>query len=204
MIFKSDMIILSHNDNISYLHLHITMYNSIEQIKVFYPLQTWEDNKILRTKSEKVDIFDEEIKEFSEILLDLMYAYDWVGLAAPQVWKNIRVIATTQWKEYRKGNKTDKKIIWETAMINPEILEHSWEKRKWEEACLSVPWLCWDVERWTRIVVKYQDKKWKQHIQKYTWFSAVVIQHEMDHLDWILFTDKVVGKIRKIDDKSEY
>jgi peptide deformylase len=180
------------------------MYNSIEQIKVFYPLQTWENNEILRKKSENVDIFDDEIKEFSEILLDLMYAYDGVWLAAPQVGKNIRVIATTQWKEIKKWNKTDKRIIWETAMINPEILERSEEKRKWEEACLSVPGLCGDVERWTWIVVKYQDKKWKFHIQKYTWFSAVVIQHEMDHLDWVLFTDKVIGKIRKIDNKSEY
>ena len=177
------------------------MYNSIEQIKVFYPLQTWEDNRILREKSEKVDIFDNEIKEFSEILLDLMYAYDWVGLAAPQVGKNIRIIATTQRKEVKKWRKTNREIIWETAMINPEILEHSEEKKKWEEACLSVPWLCGDVERWTRIVVKYQDKKWKQHIQKYTWFSAVVIQHEMDHLDWVLFTDKVVWEIRKIKDQ---
>ena len=180
------------------------MYNTIEQIKIFYPLQTWENNKILRKKSDKVDIFDDEIKDFAEILLDLMYAYDWVGLAAPQVGKNIRVIATTQRKEIKKWRKTDKKIIWETAMINPEILEHSEEMKKWEEACLSVPGLCWDVERWTWIVVKYQDKKWKTHTQKYTWFSAVVIQHEMDHLEWILFTDKVIGKIRKIDDKSEY
>ena len=153
------------------------MYNSIEQIKVFYPLQIWENNEILRRKSEKVDIFDNEIQEFAEILLDLMYAYDWVGLAAPQVGKNIRIIATTQWKEVKK-----------------------WQK----EACLSVPWLCGDVERWTRIVVKYQDKKWKLHTQKYTWFSAIVIQHEMDHLEWILFTDKTIGKIRKINDKSEY
>ena len=180
------------------------MYNTIEQVKIFYPLQTWENNKILRKKSDKVDIFDDEIKDFAEILLDLMYAYDWVGLASPQVGKNIRVIATTQRKEIKKWRKTDKKIIWETAMINPEILEHSEEMKKWEEACLSVPGLCWDVERWTWIVVKYQDKKWKTHIQKYTWFSAVVIQHEMDHLEWILFTDKVIGKIRKIDDKSEY
>jgi len=177
------------------------MYNSIEQIKVFYPLQTWENNEILRTKSEKVDIFDDEIKEFSEILLDLMYAYDWVGLAAPQVGKNIRVIATTQRKEVKKWRKTDREITGETAMINPEILDHSEEKKKWEEACLSVPGLCGDVERWTWIVVKYQDKKWKTHIQKYTWFSAVVIQHEMDHLEWILFTDKVVGDIRKIKDQ---
>ena len=163
------------------------MYNSIEQIKVFYTLQTWENNKILRKKSEKVDI--------------LMYAYDWVGLAAPQVGKNIRVIATTQWKEIKRWRKTNKEIIGETAMINPEILEHSEEKRKGEEACLSVPWLCGDVERWTRIVVKYQDKKWKIRVQKYTWFSAVVIQHEMDHLEWILFTDKVVGEIREIKDQ---
>jgi len=177
------------------------MYNSIEQIKVFYSLQTWEDNKILRKKSKKVDIFDDEIKEFAETLLDLMYAYDWVGLAAPQVGKNIRVIATTQWKEVKKWRKTNKEIIGETAMINPEILEHSEEKKKWEEACLSVPWLCGDVERWTRIVVKYQDKKWKSHVQKYTWFSAVVIQHEMDHLEWILFTDKVVWDIREIKDQ---
>lgn len=178
------------------------MYNSIEQIKIFYPLQTWDDNKILRKKSESVDIFDDEIKEFSETLLDLMYAYDWVGLAAPQVGKNIRVIATTQWKEIKRWRKTNKQIIGETAMINPEILEHSEEMKKWEEACLSVPGLCGDVERWTRIVVKYQDKKWKVHVQKYTWFSAVVIQHEMDHLEWILFTDKIVGTIRKI--KGEY
>jgi len=177
------------------------MSNTIDQIKAFFPLQTWDKNKILRKKSEQVDIFDDEIKEFAEILLDLMYAYDWVGLAAPQVGKNIRVIATTQRKEVKKWYKTNKEIIGETAMINPEILEHSEEKRKWEEACLSVPGLCGDVERWTWIVVKYQDKKWRQHIQKYTWFSAVVIQHEMDHLEWILFTDKVVWEIREIKDQ---
>ena len=89
-------------------------------------------------------------------------------------------------------------------MVNPEILEHSEEKRKWEEGCLSVPELCWDVERWIWIIVKYQDKKWKQHIQKYSWFSAVVVQHEIDHLEWILFTDKVIWKIRKIDENSDF
>ncbi len=180
------------------------MASTIDQIKAFFPLQTWEDNKILRKKCEKVDFFDEEITDFCDILIELMYAYDWVGLAAPQVGKNIRVIATTQRKDERKWRKTKKYIIWETAMVNAEILEHSEEKKKWEEACLSVPGLCWDVERWTRIVVKYQDKKWKQHIQKYSWFSAVVIQHEMDHLDGILFTDKVIGWIRKIDEQSDY
>lgn len=178
------------------------MSNTIDQIKAFFPLETWDDNKILRTKSENVDIFDEDVRDFCELLLDLMYSYDWVGLAAPQVGRDIRIIATTQRKEEKKWHKSKKTIIGETAMVNPEIIEHSEEKRKWEEACLSVPGLCWDVERWIWIVVKYQDKKWKRHTQKYSWFSAVVIQHEIDHLEWILFTDKVVWEIREI--KDEY
>lgn len=180
------------------------MSNTIDQIKAFFPLETRENSKTLRNKNEWVDIFDDDIKDFCDILLELMYEYDWVGLAAPQIWKNIRVIATTQRKEQRKWKKTRKDIIWDTVMVNPEMLEHSEEKRKWEEGCLSVPWLCWDVERWTWIVVKYKDKKWKQHIQKYTWFSAVIIQHEMDHLEGILFTDKVIGKLREIDENSNY
>lgn len=179
------------------------MPSTIEQIKAFFPIQTWDDNEFLRTKSEKVDIFDADLADFCDILLDLMYAYDWVWLAAPQVWKDIRVIATTQWKESKKSRKDDKTIIWETVMVNPEILEHSKEKIKREEGCLSVPWLRWNVERWKWIILKYQDKKWKQHVQKYVWFNSVIIQHEMDHLEWILFTDKVIWKTRNVDENSD-
>lgn len=177
------------------------MYNTIDQIKAFFPLETWERNEILRAKCEKVDIFDEDLQDFCVILPELMYAYDWCWLAAPQVWKNIRVIATTQRKEEKKWRRSNRTITWETVMVNPEILEHSEEMRSWEEACLSVPWLCGDVDRWVWVVVRYQDKKWKVHTQKYSWFSAVVVQHEMDHLEWILFSDKVIWKLRKINEK---
>lgn len=175
------------------------MYNSIEKLKAFFPLETWENNEILRTKCEKIDIFDGDTQDFCDILMDLMYEYDWCGLAAPQIWKNIRAIATTQRKEQRKWNRINKKLIWDTVMINPEIIDHSDSMKLWEEWCLSIPWWCGDVERWSRIVVSYQDKKWKSHTQKYTWFSAAVVQHEMDHLEWILFTDKIVWKLRKFD-----
>lgn len=177
----------------------IIMPSTIDQIKAFFPLETWEKNEILRTKCEKVEVFDDEIRDFCDVLVDLMYAYDWCWLAAPQIWQNIRIIATTQRKEVKKWNKSKREIIWEMPMVNPEILEHSEIMKPWEEACLSVPWVCWDVERWTRVVVRYQDKKWKLHTQKFTWFSAVVIQHEMDHLEWILFSDKVIWDLRKIE-----
>ena len=173
------------------------MSNNIDRIKAFFPLKTREKDEILRAKCNKVDIFDEDIRDFCDILLELMYAYDGVWLAAPQVGKNIRVIATTQRKEEKKWSKSCRTIIWETVMVNPEIIKHSTELKKWEEACLSVPGLCWDVERRTRIIVRYQDKNWKEHVQKYSGFSAVVIQHEIDHLEGILFTDKIIGETRE-------
>lgn len=175
------------------------MPSNIDQIKVFFPLETWDNNKILRKICDKVDIFDNEFKEFCECLLDLMYWYDWVGLAAPQIWHNIRAVAVTIRKEEKKWKKLDRYIIDEMVMVNPESLSHSEEKKKWEEACLSVPGICGDVERRSWVVVKYQDKKWKEYIKKFTGFTAVVIQHEMDHLEWILFTDKVIWNLRKFD-----
>jgi len=58
----------------------------IDKIKVFYPLETWKDNKVLRAWWEEVKVFDSELEEFSEILMDLLWEYDGVGLAAPQIW----------------------------------------------------------------------------------------------------------------------
>ena len=54
-------------------------------LKKFYPVQTWSDNKILRTKSKKIDSINQDILEFAETLMELMYEYDWVWLAAPQL-----------------------------------------------------------------------------------------------------------------------
>lgn len=177
------------------------MPSTIDQIKAFFPIETGEKNKILRTICKKVEVFDNEVKEFCETLVELMYAYDGVGLAAPQIWEDMRIIAVTQRKETNKWKKSKKDIIWEMAMVNPVILEHSQDTKIWEEWCLSIPDWFGNVERFNRIVVRYQDKRWKQHTQKFTWFNSVVIQHEMDHLDWILFTDKVIWELKKRDDK---
>ena len=75
------------------------MFHSIEKLKIFYPLEQGKENPILRTKSEKISEIDEEIREFAEILMEMMREYDGVGLAAPQIGKNVAMIATTQWKK---------------------------------------------------------------------------------------------------------
>ena len=136
------------------------------------------------------------MEDFADILLALMYEYDGVGLAAPQLGKNIRMIAVTQWKETKEKNKKKctKELIGEYIMINPEILEYSKTTQKTEEACLSLPDLFGDVERFQWIKVKYQTVQGKENTKKLSGFNAVVVQHEIDHLNGVLFTDKIIGK----------
>jgi peptide deformylase len=74
----------------------------MSQLAIFYPLVTVATNETsLRKKSERIKCFDEDIQDFSMILLSLMYEYDGIGLAAPQLGQNIRMIAVTQWKEQK-------------------------------------------------------------------------------------------------------
>jgi len=157
-----------------------------------YILQTGENNKILRTQSIPINEINKEIKKFAKILTELMYERDGVWLAAPQVWENIRMISTTQRKKSKRNDKDQ--IIKETIMINPEIIEKSTEQKTWEEACLSLPWVFGNVKRHTKITVKYTDTNWIIHTKKFKDFDAIVIQHELDHLDWILFVDKIIKK----------
>ena len=113
-----------------------------------------------------------------------------VGLAAPQVGENIRVIATSQ----REKKKTKDILLGETIMINPKIVNKSKEMIVWEEACISLPNCTGNVKRHKNITVEFLDINGKKQKQKYKEFNAVIIQHEMDHLDGILFIDKLVKK----------
>ena len=162
------------------------------KLKIFYPLEIWKENPILRTVCEPINKITSEVKEFWKILLDLMREYDGVWLAAPQVWKNMRMIATTQRKRFPNEKNPDKDYIWETLLINPEIITYSKEMQNSEEACLSLPGERGFVLRHQWIEVKYQDLKGKFHQQKYSGFNACIIQHEIDHLNWILFIDKLI------------
>lgn len=170
---------------------------NIDKLKIFYPLILGKDNSILRTLCEPITKITPEIKELWEILLELMWAYDGVGLAAPQIWETIRMIATTQRKKMPTGKSADKDFLWETLLINPEIIATAEELQRSEEACLSLPWEKWFVQRAKRVEVKYMDLKGKIHQQKYSGFNACIIQHEIDHLNGVLFIDKLIKEEKK-------
>jgi len=166
----------------------------MDLIERSYKILTWKNNPILRSVSEEVDQVNEDVKLFAEILLKLMRRYDGVWLAAPQIWKNVRMIATTQWKmkNEKSASPSKKDLLSEAVMINPIIEEKSEKMVTYEEACLSLPDLEWKVKRHESIVVTYTDVDWKKKTQKLKWFNAVIVQHEIDHLDAILFVDRAI------------
>ncbi len=109
-----------------------------------------------------------------------------VGLAAPQVWINKRLIIVSLLSDWEdEGFST-------VMMINPQVLEHSKQTNKDNEWCLSLPKTRGEVMRWNDIKLTYLDEKGKTKTLKFQWLSARIIQHEIDHLDGILFTDKLV------------
>jgi len=146
------------------------------------------NNPILRSISEEVEEINQDLILFCHKLIVLMYQNKGVGLAAPQVGENIRVIATSQ----RDKKKTKDKFLGETIMINPKIIEKSKETILREEACISLPNCTGMVKRHQAITVEFLDLKGKKQSKKYKEFNAVIIQHEIDHLDGILFMDKAV------------
>ena len=156
-----------------------------------YPIkrvQTGINNPILRNISEEIEEIDQDLIVFCHKLLVLMYQNKGVWLAAPQVGENIRVIATSQ----RDKKKTKDKFLGETIMINPKITEKSKEMILREEACISLPNCTGMVRRHHTITVEFLDLKGKKQTKKYKEFNSVIIQHEIDHLDGVLFMDKII------------
>ncbi|MDR2416486.1 MAG: peptide deformylase [Candidatus Peribacteria bacterium] len=168
----------------------------MSQLAIFYPLVVGVQNPILRKISQPIHVIDTDVQDFANVLLTLMYEYDGIGLAAPQLGQNIRMIAVTHWKEAggkkMKGKRNKKELIGERVMINPEIIAYASTTQVTEEGCLSVPEVIGEVERYAWIKVTYQDIHGKTVTKKLTGFNAVIVQHEIDHLNGILFVDRLL------------
>lgn len=139
----------------------------------------YEDDEILRKKSRIVDQIDDRIKTLVEDLIDTMNEEEGVGLAAPQVGVLKRVVVI----DVGKGPIT---------MINPEIITQEGEKID-EEGCLSVPGKSGKVLRPKKVRVKFTDIEGEEQIIEGENLLARACCHEIDHLEGILYTDKVIN-----------
>jgi len=144
---------------------------------------------VLRKRAKKVEHFDQNLKNIVDDMFSTMYLYDGVGLAAPQVGISLRFFIM----DSREEDETGKKVV-----VNPEIIEFSGEEVSLEEGCLSIPDIFEDVIRTEGVKVRYQDLDGKVIEEELHGYQARIFQHEYDHLDGILFTDKlsIVKKAR--------
>ncbi|MCP4523974.1 MAG: peptide deformylase [Candidatus Gracilibacteria bacterium] len=151
-------------------------------------VETGVNNEILREKSEEIKL--SEIKKYEKLGNEMIkFIKDpkngGVGLAAPQVGYNKRLIVVSLLKDW---DDEDFKTI---MMINPEIIEHSEATDIEEEGCLSVPGAKGKVRRYLNIKLKFLDGKGKEKLLRLQGLSARIVQHEIDHIDGVLFVDKL-------------
>ncbi len=153
------------------------------------PILTAPDPR-LKVVSRPVETVDDDLRRLMRDMLDTMYAAPGVGLAAIQVGEPLRVIVIDVSDDDEKQDPL--------YLVNPEILSASEEMRVYEEGCLSLPEQFAEVERPARVHVRYLDYDGAERELHAEGLLATCIQHEMDHLEGILFVDHLSALKRKM------
>lgn len=149
-----------------------------------------------------------DLKSLITNMQETMYNASGVGLAAPQIGKAIRlfVIDASPFAEDEDLSEKDRKALknFKNVFINPKIINEEGEEWVFNEGCLSIPDVREDVFRKPKITIEYFDEEFKKHTQELDGLAARVFQHEYDHIEGILFTDKLSSlKKRLIKKKLE-
>ncbi len=154
---------------------------------MIYPLHIY-GSQILRNESEEITKDYPELEKLIENMWATLKNCEGVGLAAPQIGKNIRlfIVDCTPWAENNPELEGFEKVY-----INPEIFEVSEEMSGFEEGCLSLPGIHANVNRPAAIKMRWLDENFEEHEELIEGLPARVIQHEYDHIEGKVFTDHV-------------
>jgi peptide deformylase len=152
-----------------------------------YPIVVY-GHPVLRKVSEDIEKDYPDLDQVIADLFETLHRAEGLGLDAPQIGKSIRifVIDGSPLKDDEPELADFRKVF-----INAHITEKSGDFHPMNEGCLSIPNLREEVNRESHISITYYDENWQFHDEKFEGFKARIIQHEYDHLDGILFTDKV-------------
>jgi len=138
---------------------------------------------VLRQASKPIERVDDELKRLADDMLETMYDAPGIGLAAIQIGVPRRMLVIDV---AREGEDKQPQVF-----INPEILKSSDERSVYEEGCLSIPDYYAEVERPAVITLKYLDRDGKEHTADADGLLATCLQHEIDHLNGVLFIDHI-------------
>ena len=144
---------------------------------------------VLREKCKEISKDYPNLSQLIDNMFETMYAAHGVGLAGPQVNKSIRIfiIDTTPFLKDKENEITPIKQVF----INPKIISKKGEKWLFNEGCLSIPEIREDISRESVIKIEFFDENFKKYTKKFDNIIARVIQHEYDHIEGILFTDRL-------------
>lgn len=154
---------------------------------MIYPIVIYGD-EVLRKHCTPLEPGTLDVKQLEKDMFLTLEEAGGVGLAAPQIGKDIRffIVDCTPWAE-EDSSCAD----YRRAFVNAEIYEYSDEKKSYNEGCLSFPGLYADVTRSLSIRMRYLDTDFVEHDEEFTGLKAWVIQHEYDHIEGTVFTDRV-------------
>ena len=150
---------------------------------------------VLKKVAQEIDAHYPKLKEVIANMFETMDSAHGVGLAAPQVGLSIRlfVVDASPFAEDHPELEGFRKIF-----LNPIILEESGKPWSFNEGCLSIPGIREDVMRKPEILIEYYDENWVLHEERYDGLVARVIQHEYDHIEGILFIERLSGLRRRL------
>ncbi len=152
-----------------------------------YPIVIY-GHPILRKVAEDIDKDYPGLDQLIPDLFETLYRSEGLGLAAPQIGKSIRIFVI----DGKPAGDDDPDLAgFKRAFINAHLVEKSGDLKLMTEGCLSIPNIREDINRESHIRLKYYDENWQFHEDEFDGYKARIIQHEYDHLDGILFTDKV-------------
>jgi len=152
-------------------------------------------NPVLKKEAKEIDKDYPKLDELIANMYETMYGAFGVGLAAPQIGLSIRLflVDTEPFAEDEDLSEQERKQMksFKKTFINAEILDEEGDEWAFNEGCLSIPDVREDVFRKPKIKIQYQDENFDTHVEEYEGLIARVIQHEYDHIEGILFTDKL-------------
>ena len=150
---------------------------------------------VLKRKAEVISKDYPKLKELIDNMFETMYNASGVGIAAPQIGQSIRlfIVDTTPFSEddSLSDNERNQLKSFKKIFINPEIIEESGDDWSFDEGCLSIPNIRESVLRQPEIKIQYFDENFNKHVKSFNGLLARVIQHEYDHVEGVLFTDKL-------------
>jgi len=150
---------------------------------------------VLKKRAAEITADYTDLQSLITNMYETMYGAYGVGLAAPQIGLSVRIflVDTAPFAEDESYSEAERKVLksFKKTFINPEILEESGEEWAFNEGCLSIPNVREDVLRKSEIKIRYQYENFETHTHEFNGLIARVIQHEYDHIEGVLFTDKV-------------